>query len=708
MCFVLGACAIKAQANPAIGDAEASSASDKIQAQAISCIPLPPATAAVPGPMFESLPASRTGIDLVYRFPTNAPFELLQDQGCATGVAIGDYDGDGNADVFLTHYNLGCRLYRNHGHWRFENVTRNAGVEGAGRWCSGTTFVDIDNDGDLDLYVCVFNGPNLLYVNQGNGTFQEKAGVFGLDFSGASVMMAFADYDRDGRLDGYLVTHRLNAGTDHRLPANSQAAFRRSIVHSTGPGQVAVDPAYQDLFALVGKGQGRIELIIAGQQDYLYHQGADGRFTVVNEKAGIAGHDIGLAATWWDFDDDGYADLYVSNDYKGPDRLYRNNRDGTFTDVARSALPHVPWSSMGTDTSDLNNDGRLDLIATEMAGSTHFRRMMISADPVKERWFLTTSEPRQYQRNALYLGTGTPRVLEAACLAGLEATDWTWSPKLADLDNDGLRGCVYRQRHVAGFCERRSLGADARSGSRNWLALPPLLEANLAFRNLGDTAVCRAGKTWGLDASPPALARPWPISTGTATWIWSSAISTNRCRCIGTTVFRDTGMLVRLKGSHDNSWGIGAKVRVRTPSGIQARCLSLSSGILSANEPLAHFGLGSCSKIDELSVEWPSGERQVCSNLEADCFCTISEPAKPAPGDRLGSLQSAHVLVCSSPPGRPWATPRARLPMISSVSHFCRGNSPNWVRASPLETWMATVTRMSILAAQRVRPALSD
>jgi len=381
--------------------------------------------------------AERTGIDLVYSFPTNAAFELLQDQGCASGVCFGDYDADGNADVFLTHYNRGCRLYRNLGDWRFDNVTDRAGVAGRGRWCAGATFVDIDDDGDLDLYVCVFNGPNLLYVNRGDGTFAEQARAFGLDYSGASVMMAFADYDRDGRLDGYLVTHRLNVGTDHRLPANSQAAFRRLIVRVTGPGQIEIDPAYRELFAIVSKGAGRTELIIAGQPDYLFHNEGGNRFAIVNHKAGIAGNDIGLAATWWDFNDDGLPDLYVSNDYKGPDRLYRNNGDGTFTDVARTALPHVPWSSMGADVADIDNDGRMDFMATEMEGSTRFRRMTINGDLSEERWFLTASEPRQYQRNALYLGTGTDHALEVAYLAGLDGTDWTWSPKFADLDNDG-------------------------------------------------------------------------------------------------------------------------------------------------------------------------------------------------------------------------------------------------------------------------------
>jgi enediyne biosynthesis protein E4 len=176
-------------------------------------------------------------------------------------------------------------------------------------------------------------------------------------------MMAFADYDLDGRLDAYLVTHRLNAGTDFRLPRTSKEAFSRSVLQASGSGQFKVNPAYRELFEIMDKGNGRTELIIAGQQDYLYHMNSNKTFRVANTEAGIHGNEIGMAATWWDYNGDGWPDLYVSNDYKGPDHLYRNNGDGTFTDVARSALPHVPWASMGADVADINNDGRMDLMA---------------------------------------------------------------------------------------------------------------------------------------------------------------------------------------------------------------------------------------------------------------------------------------------------------------------------------------------------------
>ena len=248
--------------------------------------PCPPTTSRT---LFERLPASVTGIDLVHTFPTNAPFDLLTDQCSGAGVCIGDYDGDTLPDIFITNYNLGNRLYRNLGNWRFIDVTEKVNVRGSGRWCTGATFVDINKDGRLDLFVCVFNGPNLLYINQGDGTFKEQAKVYGLDFSGASVMMAFADYDLDGHLDAYLVTHRLNIGTEHKLPRSSKQALDRAVVQVSRTGQVTVNPAFQELFATLDKGNGRTELIIAGQRDYLYHNNGNGTFSVSNTTAHITG-----------------------------------------------------------------------------------------------------------------------------------------------------------------------------------------------------------------------------------------------------------------------------------------------------------------------------------------------------------------------------------------------------------------------------------
>ena len=597
----------------------------------IDSVALNAPTASRSSTLFERLPGQQTGIDLVHEFPKNVPFELLQDQGSGAGVCLGDYDGDGEADIFLTNYDRGNRLYRNLGRWRFEEVTGQARVSAKGRWCSGAAFVDIDNDGDLDLSVCVFNAPNLLFVNQGDGTFEEQAPAFGLDFRGASVMTAFADYDKDGRLDAYLLTHRLNVGTDHRLPRNSKEAFTRTVVQAAGGRQATVNPAYRELFEIMDKGQGRMELMIAGQQDYLYHNNGGGKFRIVNAEAGIRGNDIGLAATWWDFNDDGWPDLYVSNDYKGPDRLYRNNGDGTFTDVVRSAAPHVPWSSMGADVADINNDGRMDLMATEMSGSSHFRRMLVSGDAEKERWFLIAADPPQHQRNAVFLNTGTDHVMEVAHLTGLESTDWTWSPKFGDLDNDGWVDLFIANGMSRDFVNSDLLSRMKERGSPGWSNMPVLREANLAFRNRGDLRFQSAGQEWGLDQVSASYGAAFADFDRDGDL---DLVVTNFGEPVS--VYRNTGTaghraLIRLKGTRSNSWGIGATVRVETAAGQQAQYLTVTSGFISANEPLAHFGLGAEERIGRLMVEWPSGHRQTFENLEAGRFYTITEPDDAAP-----------------------------------------------------------------------------
>jgi len=267
--------------------------------------------------MFVELPPEATGVQTENRY--NDPrmfgdlFQEFEAGSVGTGVAIGDYDGDGRPDIFVVSKTESCRLFRNLGHYKFEDVTDKAGVgdkgEAAKVWKSGVTFVDVNNDGLLDIYVCRFNAPNLLYINQGDGTFKEMAHAYGLDVTDASVMAAFCDYDRDGWLDVYITTNLL-----------SNAAGAR------------------------------------GRRGYLFHNNRDGTFINVTVPAGIAGEGRSHSATWWDYDNDGWPDLYVANDYGVPDKLYHNNRDGTFTDTAGQFLPHTSFSSMGADFGDVNND----------------------------------------------------------------------------------------------------------------------------------------------------------------------------------------------------------------------------------------------------------------------------------------------------------------------------------------------------------------
>ncbi|HEY4247568.1 MAG TPA: FG-GAP-like repeat-containing protein [Lacunisphaera sp.] len=520
-----------------------------------------------------------------------------------TGVAIGDYDGDGRPDIFVVSKTESCRLFRNLGNWKFEDVTAKAGVEDKGEaaavWKQGATFVDVNNDGLLDIYVCRFNAPNLLYINQGDGTFKEEAAARGLAVVDASVMAAFCDYDRDGWLDVYIQTNLLDG-----------------VAHPNG------------------------------QRDYLFHNNRDGTFTNVTDRAGIGGETQGHAVTWWDYDGDGWPDIYVANDFAAPDILYRNNHDGTFTNVIDQVVPHMPYSSMGSDLGDLNNDGFIDLMASEMATTTHQKDQRTMAPTRAQSLDIpnnSTTVP-QYYRNALYLNTGTGHFMEAAFLAGLDATDWTWSLRFEDLDNDGrldlyVTNGMHRELHNADLIAR--LGSAQSPGERERMqrAAPVLVEHNLAFRNLGDLKFENVGAAWGLDENGVSFGAAFGDLDGDGDL---DLVYTNYKK--GVTVLRndsDTGhrVIFALRGTQSNRFGVGAVVRIETEAGIQVRQLVLARGVLSSSEPVLHFGLGESTLIKRVTVSWPSGQIQSFTNLAVDQRYTITEPAglaKVEPGLRTG------------------------------------------------------------------------
>jgi hypothetical protein len=563
----------------------------------LEAAPLAPPSGPRGATLFATLPAAQTGIVAENRYAdprmwTDHYQELIYG-AMGTGVAVGDFDGDGKPDVFVVSKTEQSRLFRNRGDWKFEDVTAQAGIAEPGKpgaWTQGAAFADVNNDGRLDLYLCRFGAPNLLFINQGDGTFREEAAARGLAVSDASGMAAFCDYDRDGWLDVYVQTNMLDA--------------------TKAPG---------------------------GQKDYLFHNRGDGTFEDVTAKAGITGETMGHSATWWDCDGDGWPDLYVANDYATEDSLYHNNHDGTFTNAIGRLVPRTPYYAMGSDLGDVDNDGRADLLVADMAASTREKdqRGMAGSRARAQTYPEDPAVPPPLMHNALYLNGGAAPLREAADLAGVAATDWTWSVRFEDFDNDGrvdlhVTNGMIREYHNADLLERIMALENPADSRRAMQAAPVFAEKNLAYRNEGGLKFREVGAEWGLGQAG--------VSFGAATGDFDGdgdldlVIGNYET---GPTILRNdsaTGhrLVVALRGTTSNRFGVGATVRIKTASGQQVRTLVLARGYLSTSEPILHFGLGDDTTIEQLTVEWPSGQRQEFSQVAADRKLTIHEPAGPA------------------------------------------------------------------------------
>jgi len=596
--------------------------------------------------LFETLSPDTSGVEFVNPVDDTHPKRHLYASGFAAGsVTVADFNGDTLPDLFFTGGPVPNALYlqtSREGELHFTKTT--CGVESPKNWGAGAAAIDIDFDGDLDLYVCNYDQPNELFLNQGLNTqgiisFTEDAAAFGLNLSDASLTPNFSDFDRDGDLDLFLLTSQfiLENGRPNFMPAK--------LIDD----EIVIDEKWQRHFVGTVHPDGKHKLDLCGAPDRLFRNDGENGFTDISREAGITGRTFGLSAGWIDFDHDGWPDLYVACDFETPDRLWRNNQDGTFTDVITEALPYCSWSSMGLGFADFDGNGLLDIMVADMGGSTHFKsKIGMGVLDDHRRHLLTYGNPRQTMRNCLFLDTGLGKFREAAYLTGLAKTDWTWSCKAGDFDNDGRVDIFFTNGVARNFAHSDLIYGPVESvGVSEWdfyKHLPPERDTNRAFRNFGNLKFKNSSKDWGLDhlgmsfgAAQADLDLDGDLDLITCNLDEPVHILRN-------SQSQNNGLLIALRGGKKNPQGIGANVALTSKSGeTQTRLVQPTAGYLSFDSTHLHFGLGPETSADLLTITWPDGSEQEIKNLKSGKL-HIVQKMSTAPAEKITEGPSFHPL----------------------------------------------------------------
>ncbi|MGJ8695764.1 MAG: FG-GAP-like repeat-containing protein [Verrucomicrobiaceae bacterium] len=576
------------------------------------------------------------------------------------GMAVADYDQDGLPDLFLVCQDGPNKLYRQVAPWKFEDVTTGVGILDQEAWGSGATFADMDNDGHLDLIVCNKGKANEFYQSDGKGRF--IGGLFTLAEPGnaSPTIAAPADYDRDGDLDLYIASNRLlhfSKVIGDSMEITQDASGRRRV------------PPPHDQHAQYNEGNILIEL---GTPDLLVRNdgGEPGQppklGSVAYRESGMsAAREHGLAAVWFDVNNDLWPDLYVSNDFSTPDHLYLN-KGGSFDDVIGEMVAYTSFYSMGSDFADVNNDGHFDYFTTDMSSTTHYKQKTMMGPMENSAWFLDNLEPRQQMRNVLHVNTGTGKMLATEYFSHLDSTDWTWSALFGDLDNDG-----FEDLYITNGMERNIQNADMaqvsvemiRAGAsdeevqRHLRSAPRLAEKNLAFRNEGDLHFEDVSDEWGLvqetvshGAVLADLDRDGDLDI-VANGMNEPLLLLRNDSAGGNAV------LVSLVGKRSNRFGLGARITAYVGDGQHTRMMTAARGYASSGEPVAHLGLGEHEVIDRLVIQWPSGAVQTLEEVEVNRHYRVSEPddapKSPAPAKGLPepSAEATFVEVTANESG---------------------------------------------------------
>lgn len=563
------------------------------------------------------------------------------------GAGIGDFNNDGLQDIYFTGNMVAGKLYLNKGDFKFVDITEKAGVAGMGRWARGIAVVDINNDGLMDMYLCntilkdSLQRRNILYVNQGADKegiphFKNMAAEYGLAINLQSTMASFFDYDNDGDLDMFLTVNEASNGnnTSVFLQRNNKnlAPSRHRLYRNDGDSSAA-HPVFKD----------------------------------VSDEAGMLLEGYGHAATICDINNDGWKDIYVSDDFLSNNILYINNHNGTFTDRAKEYFKHTSYNAMGQDVVDINNDGLPDVVELDMNPEDNFRKKMMLASNsyLTYQNFDTYKYQYQYVRNTLQLNqgpslkendsVGPPAFSEMAFVSGIAQTDWSWSPLVADFDNDSYRDLVITNGFPRDVSDHDFMAYRQRTrglvGTKDLMEqIPQVKLHNYAYRNNGDATFSDETKQWGLTVPT--------FSNGIATADFDNdgaldmVISNINDEAL---LYRNTSrskdkpnnhfLQVNFKGNNRNINGLGALVKVYYDHGKQQVFDNNPyRGYLSSMQAGAHFGLGATAVLDSVVVTWFDGKKQTIKNVPANQVLTVNIKDATDAGTLQQALLAANTL----------------------------------------------------------------
>jgi hypothetical protein len=574
---------------------------------------------------FQRISSFHSGIDFNNQITENDSINPLDVVNIYNGggVGVGDFNNDGLQDLYFTGNMVANRLYLNKGDMKFEDVTSKAGVSGDGRWARGVSIVDINNDGLADIYVAntiyadSTRRHNFLYINQGpdaNGIpiFKDQAAAYGLQLGTESTMASFFDYDNDGDLDMYLTVN------------NASASYNPN---------------------LFGPQSARMPHFITGR---LFRNDWDAKlghpyFYDVSKQAGVTIPGFGHSASTVDINCDGWKDIYVSDDFISNNILYINNHDGTFTDRSKEYFKHTSLNSMGQDIVDINNDGLADVIELDMNPEDNYRKKMMLG-PNSYQTFQNIDQfgyQYQYVRNTLQLNQGprltpdgkpgAPAFSDIGFLSGISQTDWSWTPLVADFNNDGFRDLVVTNgfpRDVSDrdFMTYRQEAYSVASKEMVLKQVPEIKIHNYAYVNNGDLTFKDVSTDWGLQTLTFSNGAVYADldNDGALDMVINNvndeaSLYRNTARDDAERLSSSHYLQITFKGDKQNVNGLGTLVNIYYDHGKQQFYEHTPyRGYLSSDQLIGHFGLGKVSIVDSVLISWPNGKKQKLINVKAD------------------------------------------------------------------------------------------